>query len=80
MKKINGQGFFASQATKVRNATAKCQYCSTIGCSYGFKRGTVSSYTHGQNNSANIQVRKDKVPIRKEKEEEEEEDDDDDDN
>lgn len=30
----------------------------------------MSSYTHGQNNSANIQVRKDKVPIRKEKEEE----------
>lgn len=34
----------------------------------------MSSYTHGQNNSANIQVIKDKVPIRKEKEEEEEED------
>jgi len=62
-----------SQATKVRNATAKCQYCSTIGCSYGFKRDTVSSYTRGQNNSANIQVIKNKVPIRKEKEEEEEE-------
>lgn len=33
----------------------------------------MSSYTRGQNNSANIQVIKNKVPIRKEKEEEEEE-------